>query len=250
MMKLMKLQTYIMGVMVIIAISMMACAAKKGLDHTVLNVNDSSPDQSDFFNEKQVKDVSAFREGHTGSLWVDSYNSNLYANMHRASKIGDTVTVIISEQASGASDTKTNTKRKSEVGASVDSLGGLMSKLQGIFSGLNPANLFSAKTENKFDGQGKINTKGQLFAQITCRVTERMNNGNLVIKGEKRIKVYDEEQRLVLEGMIRPYDITPNNTVSSLHVADARISFTGFGVIAERQKPGWLTRILDYVWPF
>ena len=239
----------IISMMVLIVFLLTSCGSGR-LHKVGKRINRTAPDKSKYYQEDLVAMESEKIEKSSGSLWVDSYHSNLYANMYRASKIGDTVTVVISEEAVGKRDTKTKTKRKSEVETKVDALGGLMNKLQGLFTAINPAKLISASAESKFDGQGKIDSKGSLFAQITCTVNKKLKNGNMFIRGEKRIKVYEEEQILILEGMIRPYDILPNNTVSSIHIADARISYTGFGVIAEKQRPGWLSRVLDYVWPF
>lgn len=202
---------------------------------------------------KHAKDASPPQvnsERKTGSLWAGNYNARLYDNMYRASRVGDTVMIVVSETAKASGSGKTKTNRKSEQSASIDNLGGLMEKLGGLFSALNPASLIKAKTESKFTGDGSTERQGQLSAQLTATVTELFPNGNMAVRGEQHIKMNAEEQVLVVEGVIRPYDIAPNNTIPSNAVADARISFRGFGIIAERQQPGWLVRALDYVWPF
>ncbi len=185
-----------------------------------------------------------------GSLWADTYSARLYDNMYRASKVGDIVTIVVSEEAKGTGTGTTKTKRKSEHDASVDTLGGLMQSLTNIISNLNPASLISAKTESKFQGDGSTEREGSLFATITARITKVLSNGNMLVRGEKQIKINAERQVLIVEGLIRPHDIFPNNTISSAAISDARISYSGFGVVAERQRPGWLTRVLDYIWPF
>lgn len=202
---------------------------------------------------KHAKDASPrpiSAERQAGSLWQNSYNSRLYDNMYRASKVGDTVMIVVAEEAKASGSGKTKTNRKSEQSASIDHLGGLMEKLGGIFSALNPAKLIQAKTESKFAGDGSTSREGKLSAQLAATVTQLFPNGNMALRGEQHIKMNNEEQVLIVEGVVRPYDIAPNNTVPSTAVADARISFRGFGIIAERQQPGWLTRALDYVWPF
>ncbi len=232
-----------------IALALTHCGGMR-TDDIARGINKNAPNKEAYFDEQVAAETAKNQERASGSLWVDSYSSNLYTNMYRASKIGDTVTIVISEEAIGKRESKTNTKRSSSMTAGVDELGGLMQKLAGLISNFNPAKIISAKTESKFDGTGKVDSKGSLYARLTCRVTERLKNGDMVIRGEKHVKVYKEEQILVLEGIIRPYDILPDNTVSSVNVADARISFTGLGVVAEKQSPGWLARLLDYVWPF
>jgi flagellar L-ring protein precursor FlgH len=75
-------------------------------------------------------------------------------------------------------------------------------------------------------------------------------NGNLFVKGRREIRVNHETQYLTLSGIIRPEDIGPDNEISSVYVADARIGYAGTGPVADKQKPGWLGRIVDHVWPF
>ncbi len=75
-------------------------------------------------------------------------------------------------------------------------------------------------------------------------------NGNLLIEGRRNVKVNNEDQIIVLEGTVRPKDISAENMVNSAQIADARITYSGKGIISDRQKPGWLMNIVDYVWPF
>ena len=75
-------------------------------------------------------------------------------------------------------------------------------------------------------------------------------NGNLMISGSREITVNNEKQTIVLHGTIRPVDISPENIVLSTYIADANILYSGQGVIDERQKPGWMARVFDRVWPF
>jgi flagellar L-ring protein precursor FlgH len=89
-----------------------------------------------------------------------------------------------------------------------------------------------------------------LNATITARIINVLPNGNLMIEGRRNIKVNNEDQEIMLEGTIRPRDISPNNTVNSIYVADARISYSGRGIISDRQSPGWLMNIVDKLWPF
>lgn len=214
------------------------------------NMMNSGMDHQSYF-QPSLKDRQMRRkEQTTGSLWNDGYVARLYDNMYRASRIGDTVMIVVDEKASAKGTGDTKADRKTEESAQIDALGGLMTKLQTLLSGLNPANLISAERESKFQGKASTARTGELFARITATVTEVLRNGNMVIRGEQRIKMNQEEQILIVEGIIRPYDIRPDNTVPSSAIANARISFSGFGVMAEKQKPGWLTRLLDYIWPF
>jgi Flagellar basal body L-ring protein len=81
-------------------------------------------------------------------------------------------------------------------------------------------------------------------------VVDVIPNGNLLIEGRRNVKVNNEDQVIVLTGTVRGRDISADNTVNSALIADARISYSGKGVISDRQKPGWLMNVLDKVWPF
>ncbi len=190
------------------------------------------------------------REKTEGSIWNESYTSRLYDNMYRASRVGDTVMIVVAEASSALGSGSTKANKKTDHKASIDALGNVMTKLSKLLTGLNPANLISGKTESKFQGEGETQRKGNLQAKISATVTHVLPNGNMVVRGDQHIKMNAEEQVLTVEGIIRPYDILPNNTVLSSSLADARIGYRGFGVVAEKQKPGWLVRVLDYIWPF
>ena len=85
---------------------------------------------------------------------------------------------------------------------------------------------------------------------MSALVVKVLPNDNLYINGKREIKVNNETQYITLSGIVRPEDISPLNEISSTFVADAKITYSGIGPLADKQKPGWLGRIIDYVWPF
>jgi flagellar L-ring protein precursor FlgH len=87
-------------------------------------------------------------------------------------------------------------------------------------------------------------------ATISAKVVEVFPNGNLAVEGKREIYVNNEKKEILLQGIVRPRDIASDNSVLSTQVADAKIMLTGIGVVGEKQRPGWLTRIFDGVWPF
>jgi flagellar L-ring protein precursor FlgH len=110
--------------------------------------------------------------------------------------------------------------------------------------------ILNISNSSKFAGAGSTSRQENLNATITARVIDVLPNGNLLIEGRRNIKVNEEDQIIVLEGTIRSRDIAQDNTVNSIYVADARISYSGRGIISDRQSPGWLMNILDKIWPF
>src|SRR5262249_38296810 len=96
-----------------------------------------------------------------------------------------------------------------------------------------------------FTGGGQIQRTGQLLARLAVVVDSIDANGNLSIHGEQDIRVNNEHQRIALTGVVRSEDIAPDNTVQSSRVAQAKIEFKGDGVLARRQRPGLISRILS-----
>jgi len=100
------------------------------------------------------------------------------------------------------------------------------------------------------EGEGKTKRDGILKGRMTARVTQVLDNGHLMIEGRRLVSVNAEDQYMILTGVIRPEDITSDNLILSQYIADARIIYTGRGVVDDKMRPGWLTRVIDWVWPF
>lgn len=195
-----------------------------------------------------------------GSLWEPSGPlSSLFLDA-KARKVGDIVTVRIEESSSATNQANTKAGRGSSLEAGIDKLFGLENwwgkKVNGegndFLPKVSPFGNPSVKgsLSSEFDGSGTTSRKGDLSAFITCRVTELLPNGNLRIVGSREVLVNHETQLIILSGVIRPRDIGQDNTVKSTFVADARIAYSGSGVIDDRQRPGWLANALNTIWPF
>lgn len=192
--------------------------------------------------------TDASRPASEGSLWPGEQHS-LYAD-HKARTTGDIVTITISEKASASKEASTDTSRDSSISASIPNLLGLEKSSAVTGSNLDLEALIKAEFANSFEGAGKTVRKEDLVASLTTQVIEVYPNGNLKIRGGKEVRVNAETQVIYLTGIVRPVDIMANNTIDSKHVLNARISYTGKGAISDKQEPGWLTRVVDNVWPF
>ena len=191
-----------------------------------------------------------------GSLWNDNGGASLYVDM-RARRTGDTLTVDIVENTSSSMDANTKASRSSDIDASISNNLGYMRALEeankrlgrdsdGTLSGA----LFKASMANSFDGKGTSDRSGKVTASVGAVVTEVLPNGNLVISGSREMRVNNETQIINVSGIVRPEDIDTDNRVKSTFIANARIRYTGMGVLADKQRPGWGTRVLDHIWPF
>lgn len=185
----------------------------------------------------------------TGSLWQQGSSSSLFA-ANKARRVGDILTVAIYEQASAQKEAETATGRSSSISAGIPKLFGYEARLAEKYTDLDPANLLSASTENSFQGSGSTSREESLSATLTTRVVEVVEGGNLKIQGSKTVRVNNEDQIIRLTGIVRPSDITARNLIDSKYILDARIEYTGKGVISEKQRPGWLARLIGIVWPF
>ena len=182
----------------------------------------------------------------SGSLWQAS--STGLAEDLKARRRGDIITVVISEQASASKQASTGTKRASSMSAGMPKLLGL--EKTPIKNWADLAELLSVSFSSKFDGSGSTSRQETLQATISAKVVDVIPNGNLMIEGRRNVKVNNEDQIIVLTGTVRSRDVSSDNTVSSALIADARINYSGKGVLSDRQSPGWLMNVLDKVWPF
>ncbi len=178
-----------------------------------------------------------------GSLWNQNQSRNFFFQDAKASHVGDIVTVRVVENASGSKTAGTSTSRTSNLAASATPFFGL------------PANTLSnlgatGNFQNSFDGDGTTTRRGSLTADVTAIVVAVYPNGNMMIEGEREVLINNEKEYLSVSGIVRPEDILRGNTVFSTVIADAKIEYSGTGVVSDKQRPGWFVRILDFIWPF
>lgn len=185
------------------------------------------------------------------SLWRGS-TRGMYTDL-KARGLNDLVTIKIVENATASKDAETKTSKDSSYDASITSFFGApldmgLKSLFGGKKGFSPN--VGATTADSYDGKGKTQRSGNLSAIITAKVIEVLPNGNLIIESRKEMTVNNEEQILILRGLIRPEDIASDNTITSDYVAEAQIFYTGEGVLGDKQGQGWLVRLMDKTWPF
>jgi len=178
-----------------------------------------------------------------GSLWSEDRPQSFLFSDFKAGRMGDVVTVRIVESSKGNKNASTKTEKDSSLSTSISAFFGMPSDK------LSQASV-GAETSEKHDGSGSTSRSSELTAVITARVIDVMPNGNLVIDGRREVVVNNETQLLYVTGIVRPEDIGPNNTVLSSYIADAKITYTGTGVVSDKQRVGWFVRLLDKVWPF
>lgn len=185
-----------------------------------------------------------------GSIWSGESTNNLICSDKKARYINDIVTIIISETAVGGNKASTNTSRDTSTSAAITALLGIDNKILAHNANMGGEISIGGTSANSLKGAGDTTRSSTLSASISARVLKVFDNGNLLIEGRRQLTVNAEDQYLVITGIVRPEDITAINTVASQYIADARIIYTGDGVINDKMRPGWLTRVVDWVWPF
>jgi len=182
-----------------------------------------------------------------GSLWEPDNGRAFMFEDRRAGRVGDIVVVQIVEQHSGSKKANTTADREANLNAGVS--GGLF--------GINTlaekfAQYFNvdAQTSNDFEGDGSTSREDTLTGTIAAQVVEVFPNGDLRIQGKREVTVNSETQTMTIRGIVRRIDLDTQNTVLSTAVADAVISYTGLGVVDDVQRPGWATRIFNWLTPF
>jgi flagellar L-ring protein FlgH len=188
-----------------------------------------------------------------GALWPGDTAGNILFADTKAKAVGDIITVVIDENAKSTQTATTETSKKSEADLSWESFLGLPSNL-GIQNFLGSGAQFDPRVKAALSrsnkGAGNTSRNGVLTATITAVITQVYPNGNFSIEGTRSVTVNHEEQFMVLRGIVRPVDVGFNNTISSRLVANASISYSGEGVVADEQRVGWASRALSYIWPF
>jgi flagellar L-ring protein precursor FlgH len=177
--------------------------------------------------------VSAF------SAPMSLYGNNLYTDK-KGKKTGDVVTVLVMEAAKAGSDTRTATDKRNGVEIGQE-------KSKGKFFSWLPNFDINSKANINYTGTGETARNGELRATVTARITEVLDNGNLLIEGSKLVAINSEEEILEVSGTIRADDINPDNTVYSYKIAEAVIRYSGSGTSSDAAKPGVLTRFFNWI---
>lgn len=212
-----------------------------GCAHGAYRMGNMTPDPS--FSVKATSPAAAVDAD--GGIRVRG--RSIYSG-RRAVKVGDHLTVRIAHSTSADSQANTNLTRKSSASLEIKAMLGLEGQLANL--GLKPEALIGAAGTNDFGGTGTTNRTGALNGTLTVQVVEVEPNGHLVVGGRQALKINNEVQVLSLRGRVDPRAIASDNSVASTQIVDARIEFSGVGVVAGKQRPGWLSRILDVVTPF
>ncbi|MFM8509589.1 MAG: flagellar basal body L-ring protein FlgH, partial [Betaproteobacteria bacterium] len=182
--------------------------------------------------------------GATGAIYNAVQSDNMFGR-GRNFQVGDVITVLLDERTQGSRSTSTNVSREAKNNAVPTGLAG---RIAGNRVGLGGLNLNDASTTSA--GTGTADQTASLSGSLAVSVVEVMPNGNLVVRGEKQLSLSEGSEVIQVSGVIRPADVSPNNTVLSRRLAHSQIAYRGSGDLAAASSPGWGTKLLTRVWPF
>lgn len=183
-----------------------------------------------------------------GSLFDPDGAQMLFADA-RAKRVGDIVMIKVMETTLAKNKASTIADKDGSLNLGVESFLG-QSTLPLIPGSLGSTPLVKTGSKSKFDGDGETKRESSLMTMVAARVTRVLGNGLMEVVGARETRVNGETQIVLVQGVIRDRDIDADNTIRSTNMAEARIELYGEGILAEKQRPGWLTRILENVWPF
>jgi len=167
---------------------------------------------------------------------------NPYADV-KAHKVGDIVYVIVYESIDALAQMQTQTSNQAQFNSAVASFFGIpTSTLRNLSA--------QYQTQTGSSYSGATQQKGMLTTRLAAYVKKVYPNGNLLIEAYRYIYLNEMGHKIILRGIIRPEDISPDNTVDSSHIANLEIIYNGKGYAVDASSPGWFTRFLAAIWPF
>lgn len=174
-----------------------------------------------------------------GAIYQQGTEVRLWQNV-TARNVGDTLTIRLEESTNAEKSVTTNTNKTTEATMTGPTIFGRPVTVNGV-----PVLEGSMNNDSSFNGNGASKQSNALDGALSVTVAKRFANGNLLVRGEKWIAINSGKEFVRMQGIVRPSDIAPDNSVVSWKVADAYISYGGQGTVANASKPGWFYRFFN-----
>ena len=189
-----------------------------------------------------------------GSIFAASEADTLFEDS-RARRVGDIVVVKLVENTKAQNKAETSSNKKSSNDYQVANMfnRGHAGFIPFMPIGPQPSvgiPILDTESASGINSTGKTKRENYVTTSLATRVLRVLPGGLMEIEGAREIRVNEETEYMVVRGMIRSKDVSADNSVLSTQIADASIEYYGKGVLADKQKPGWFSRLMDNVWPF
>lgn len=178
----------------------------------------------------------------SGFSFAQDMRQNAFRSLfsdYKASTMGDAVTIIVVESSQASNKASTSTGKDSDLGFSASG------KMDG--DPMLPEMDFDIGSRNDFEGSGATKSQGMVRTKIAATIDSVLSNGDLRIRGQRKITINGEEQLIQIKGIVRTGDIRSDNSVYSYNISDMEILFEGSGKIDDAQNPGWLTKLFHWI---
>ncbi|MAI95035.1 MAG: hypothetical protein CME45_08485 [Halieaceae bacterium] len=211
-----------------------ACASKPPLE-----------DNSDFAPIRPLEPAANALP--TGSILGNNMHMSLFQGQ-RQWRVGDIITIVLNESTQASRNSSLITERKATNDALSSSWTNSLLSPNGFWGDVR-GDIDITQAEIGSEGVGTAAQANALSGVITAMVSEVMPNGNLIVEGRKQLSLTEGAEFIQIRGVVRARDVQPDNTVSSMRMAQAQISYRGSGNLAESTQPGWITQLLFKYWP-
>jgi len=221
------------------------CSSKKDLS---INLNEKPKEQIKLQEKER-------RKNYKGSLYSQQ-GTSLFADK-KDLQIGDILQVNIEESL------KNNSKNSRDLGkTNTTQLGGGIAVPVKGFTPSNAVNStiakinngigigFNTSSSNTFKGSSSSKVDEKFSTIVSVVITQIYQNGNYFIKGTKELLINNQKQKIAISGIIRPYDISPTNTVLSSQIANLKILYRKDGDENDSLNKSWGTKVIEAIWPF
>ncbi len=186
-----------------------------------------------------------------GSLFVAGHNLSLFGNTNQH-RVGDIITIVLDERTVSTKSSTVEVDKETSISLLENGnntiLGRSTTRNLPLLGNITIPT--SAEQSREFEGDASADQSNSLEGNISVTITDIMPNGNLVIRGEKWLKLNRGDEYIRISGMLRPSDVGLDNMVPSTRLANARIAYSGTGELADSQRQGWLGRFFNGpYWP-
>lgn len=200
-----------------------------------------------------LNNIEAEPVNNPASLYEAGQSDFLFDD-NRANKVGDIVMVTVTETTTGKhkADTTATKENTNAYGISAMPTTGIYGSLAKVVPGVTNTGTpgVSTSSASNLKSTGETKRESNLTATVATRVIRMLPGKVMQVEGARQIRINDETQILVVRGLLRQRDIDSRNTVPSTALAEARIEVYGQGSISDKQRAGWMSRLIDNVWPF
>ena len=190
-----------------------------------------------------ISSAGARPQAEDGSLYLSGYGLQLFGD-RKAHRIGDVITVVLNERTVSQKTTNVSVLKESDTNFNAGNVLGGVPSFGGI--GLDT----DVQQNRDFKGEADADQSNSLQGNISVTVADILPNGNLLVRGEKWMTLNRGDEFIRISGVVRLEDVNPDNTVLSNRLANARISYSGTGELANSNRMGWLSRMFNSpLWP-